>query len=75
MQRNLLSICVIGGAFTGAAGAIACLKRIEQPFSLTIVEPSRALGRGVAYGGQHPLHLLSETNGVADATVGARAKR
>jgi glycine/D-amino acid oxidase-like deaminating enzyme len=36
MERNLLSICVIGGGFTGAAAAIACLKRIEQPFSLTI---------------------------------------
>ncbi len=53
------AICVIGGGFTGAAAAIACLKRLEQPFRLTVVEPSAALGRGVAFGGHHPLHLLN----------------
>jgi uncharacterized NAD(P)/FAD-binding protein YdhS len=50
---------VIGGGFTGAAAAIACLKRLDQPFRLTVVEPSAALGRGVAFGGHHPLHLLN----------------
>ena len=53
------AICVIGGGFTGAAAAIACLKRLEQPFRLSVVEPSAALGRGVAFGGHHPLHLLN----------------
>ena len=53
------AICVIGGGFTGAAAAIACLKRLEQPFCLSVVEPSAALGRGVAFGGHHPLHLLN----------------
>jgi uncharacterized NAD(P)/FAD-binding protein YdhS len=59
MERTRPNICVIGGGFTGAAAAIACLKRIEHAFDLTIVEPSAALGRGAAYGGHHPLHLLN----------------
>ena len=60
-QINLTrpKICVIGGGFTGAATAIACLKRLPHPFDLTIVEPSVALGRGAAYGGYHPSHLLN----------------
>jgi uncharacterized NAD(P)/FAD-binding protein YdhS len=53
------AIRVIGGGFTGAAAAIACLKRLKQPFRLSVVEPSQALGRGVAFGGHHPLHLLN----------------
>src|SRR5262245_36248975 len=59
MNRTRPNICVIGGGFTGAAAAIACLKRLPRPFDLTIVEPSAALGRGAAYGGHHPLHLLN----------------
>jgi uncharacterized NAD(P)/FAD-binding protein YdhS len=53
------AICVIGGGFTGAAAAIACLKRLKQPFRLSVVEPGSALGRGVAFGGHHPMHLLN----------------
>jgi uncharacterized NAD(P)/FAD-binding protein YdhS len=59
MKRTRPSICLIGGGFTGAAAAIACLKRIAHPFDLTIVEPAASLGRGAAYGGHHPLHLLN----------------
>ena len=58
MTRTRPSICVIGGGFTGAAAAVACLKRIAHPFDLAIVETA-ALGRGAAYGGHHPLHLLN----------------
>ena len=59
MNRTRPNICVIGGGFTGASAAIACLKRLARPFALTILEPSAALGRGAAYGGHHPLHLLN----------------
>ena len=52
-------ICIIGGGFTGVAAAIACLKRLERPFRLIMVEASPSLGRGVAFGGHHPLHLLN----------------
>jgi uncharacterized NAD(P)/FAD-binding protein YdhS len=59
MRRAPLHVCVVGGGFTGAAAAIACATRIEHPFHLTIVETGPSLGRGVAYGGDHPLHLLN----------------
>ncbi len=59
MQNETLDICIIGGGFTGAAAAIACLKRLERPFRLFIVEPSTTLGRGVAFGSHYPLHLLN----------------
>lgn len=58
MERTS-DICIIGSGFTGAAVALSCLKRLEQPFRLSIVEPGAALGRGVAFGGHHPLHLLN----------------
>ena len=59
MRDGQRSICVIGGGFTGIAAAIACLERVGGPFRLIVVEPSAALGRGVAFGGHHPLHLLN----------------
>ena len=59
MRRAPLTVCVVGGGFTGVAAAIACLARIERPFRLVVVEPGLSLGRGVAYGAHHPLHLLN----------------
>jgi uncharacterized NAD(P)/FAD-binding protein YdhS len=59
MRAAPLTVGVIGGGFTGAASAIACLARIPEPFRLVMIEPSAALGRGVAYGSHHPLHLLN----------------
>src|SRR5262245_47647835 len=59
MRSTPLTVCVVGGGFTGAAAAIACLARIDRPFRLVVVEPGASLGRGVAYGAHHPLHLLN----------------
>jgi uncharacterized NAD(P)/FAD-binding protein YdhS len=59
LRKALLTVCVVGGGFTGAAASIACLARIDRPFRLVVVEPSASLGRGVAYGAHHPLHLLN----------------
>jgi uncharacterized NAD(P)/FAD-binding protein YdhS len=59
MRKAPLTVSVVGGGFTGAAAAIACLARIDRPFRLVVVEPSASLGRGVAYGAHHPLHLLN----------------
>lgn len=59
MRQTPFTLCVVGGGFTGAAAAIACLARLERPFCLVVVEPSASLGRGVAYGAHHPLHLLN----------------
>jgi len=59
MRAAPLTVGVIGGGFTGAATAIACLAHLSMPFRLLIIEPSAVLGRGVAYGSHHPLHLLN----------------
>ena len=59
MRAAPLTVGVIGGGFTGAASAIACLARLPEPFRLVLIEPSAVLGRGVAYGSHHPLHLLN----------------
>jgi uncharacterized NAD(P)/FAD-binding protein YdhS len=59
MRDAPFTVCVIGGGFTGAAAAIACLEHVRAPFRLVLAEPSAALGRGVAYGSHHPLHLLN----------------
>ena len=59
MRAAPLTVGVIGGGFTGAASAIACLARVPEPFRLVLIEPSAVLGRGVAYGSHHPLHLLN----------------
>jgi uncharacterized NAD(P)/FAD-binding protein YdhS len=59
MRAAPLTIGVIGGGFTGAASAIGCLTRLPHPFHLVLIEPSPALGQGVAYGGHHPLNLLN----------------
>jgi uncharacterized NAD(P)/FAD-binding protein YdhS len=59
MRKAPLTVCVVGGGFRGAAAAIACLARLGRPFRLVVVQPSASLGRGVAYGASHPLHLLN----------------
>jgi len=59
MRKAPFTLCVVGGGFTGAAAAIACLTRIDTPFRLVMIEPNSSLGRGVAYGSHHPLHLLN----------------
>jgi uncharacterized NAD(P)/FAD-binding protein YdhS len=59
MRDRQLNLCVVGGGFTGVAAAIACLRRLKEPFRLRLVEPSASLGRGVAFGAQHPLHFLN----------------
>jgi uncharacterized NAD(P)/FAD-binding protein YdhS len=50
---------MVGGGFTGVAGAIALLNVLGRPFRLSIVEPKSDIGRGVAFGGHHPLLLLN----------------
>ena len=59
MRKAPLTVGVVGGGFTGAAAAIACLARLNRPFQLVVVESSVSLGRGVAYGARHPLNLLN----------------
>jgi uncharacterized NAD(P)/FAD-binding protein YdhS len=59
MPKAPSTVCVVGGGFTGAAAAIACLSHIKAPFRLTMIEGTASLGRGVAYGSHHRLNLLN----------------
>jgi uncharacterized NAD(P)/FAD-binding protein YdhS len=59
MSKPPLTVCVVGGGFTGAAAAIACLSHLKAPFRLVMIEGTTALGRGLAYGSHHPLNLLN----------------
>ena len=59
MSNAPLSVCVVGGGFTGATAAVACLSHIKAPFRLVMIEGTTSLGRGVAYGSHHPLNLLN----------------
>jgi uncharacterized NAD(P)/FAD-binding protein YdhS len=59
MRKAPFTLCIVGGGFTGAATAIALLARVTTPFRLVMIEQSPQLGRGVAYGSHHPLHLLN----------------
>ena len=59
MSKPPLTVCVVGGGFTGTAAAIACLSHLKAPFRLVMIEGTTALGRGLAYGSHHPLNLLN----------------
>ena len=59
MSNAPLSVCVVGGGFTGATAAVACLSHVKAPFRLVMIEGATSLGRGVAYGSHHPLNLLN----------------
>ena len=59
MQDGHLTVCVVGGGFTGAAVAVACLSHLKSPFRLVMIEGTSSLGRGLAYGSHHPLNLLN----------------
>ena len=59
MSNASLSVCVVGGGFTGATAAVACLSHVKAPFRLVMIEGATSLGRGVAYGSHHPLNLLN----------------
>jgi uncharacterized NAD(P)/FAD-binding protein YdhS len=59
MPEAPLTVCVLGGGFTGAAAAVACLSHLKAPFRLIMIEGTTSLGRGLAYGSHHPLNLLN----------------
>jgi uncharacterized NAD(P)/FAD-binding protein YdhS len=58
MSKAPFTVCVVGGGFTGAAAAIACLSHLKAPFRLVMIEGTTALGRGLAFGSHYPLNLL-----------------
>ncbi|MFK8850762.1 FAD/NAD(P)-binding protein [Streptomyces sp. Ac-502] len=62
MNRNAVSVAVIGG---GASGTLACVHLLEasaaarRPVRISLIEPSDELGRGTAYASRDPRHLMN----------------
>lgn len=52
-------IAIIGGGASGALVATQLARRTTAPLSVTIIEPRRRLGRGLAYSTHDPRHLLN----------------
>ena len=63
-------LAIVGGGLTGAAAAMALLRRVTRPFELVIIEPEGELGRGVAYGKAEPFHLLNVRAGKLGVIAG-----
>jgi uncharacterized NAD(P)/FAD-binding protein YdhS len=57
--RPTCSFAIIGGGFTGAALAAQLLRNSGGRVSITLIEKSARLGRGVAYGTACAEHLLN----------------
>ncbi|MDM4767549.1 FAD/NAD(P)-binding protein [Pelomonas sp. SE-A7] len=54
-----MDFLIVGGGFVGAAMACHLLKRAPSGASITLVNASGPLGRGLAYGTSSPGHLLN----------------
>jgi len=52
-------VVIIGGGFTGATLAAQLLRKGNATLSVTVIERTTPLGRGVAYGTQYGWHLLN----------------
>jgi uncharacterized NAD(P)/FAD-binding protein YdhS len=53
------TVAVIGGGFTGATLVAQLLQQAAPSFSVALIERDSRPGCGVAYGTQHPFHLLN----------------
>jgi uncharacterized NAD(P)/FAD-binding protein YdhS len=58
-DRRLHRFVIIGGGASGALMAAHLLRDDPQGISVTVVEQRAQLGRGLAYGGGNPNHLLN----------------
>lgn len=58
-MENGLRIAIVGRGFTGAAAAAALLRRNEAPFSLILIDETKTLGAGLAYGKARAGELLN----------------
>lgn len=52
-------VVIVGGGFSGTVLAVQLLRRLTSGRSITIVDRSGRLGRGVAYGTADKFHLLN----------------
>ena len=53
------SVAIIGGGFSGVMTGVNLARLRARPLHLTLINQSRPLGRGAAYGTRRPEHLLN----------------
>ena len=58
------TIAIVGGGYIGAAAAIHLTRWSRQPLDIVIIEPSAALGGGVAFSASDPDHRLNGPAGI-----------
>lgn len=66
IDRGEKRIVVVGGGFSGVAFAIQLVRRVQARVHVSIVEPKKLLGHGLAYSAVDPDHRL---NGPINAMV------
>lgn len=54
-----VDVAIVGGGFSGAVFALHLLRAAPRTLRVAVVEPSAALGRGLAYGTADPDHRLN----------------
>ena len=52
------TIVIVGGGLSGALFGLK-LHRARPDWRITVIEPNKKLGRGIAYGACGPQHLLN----------------
>ncbi len=58
MSGRPTTVAIVGGGFSGAVFGLK-LHMAQPDWRVVIIEPSRTLGRGIAYGACRPQHLLN----------------
>ncbi len=52
-------IIIIGGGFSGASAAVQLVRKLADPLAITVIEPSPAIGPGLAYSTDDPAFRLN----------------
>jgi len=59
-----LRIAIIGGGLAGASAAVQLVRKLPVPVVVTIIEPRREVGRGLAYSTSDPVFRLNAHAGM-----------
>ena len=62
-MTDRLRIAIVGGGFTGVAFIIHLARLVRGPLDIDVIEPSAALGAGIAYSARDPLHRINVPSG------------